>query len=190
MYQKCIDQQTPPELEPGAELDRGEYFRNLKKKHVAKRYQADDNENPKFGFKIKQNHWNYAQNQTGHLSVNQKACIHSEVCSIALQPGNEDYYHVALIDLQSLNKVLGALKSDDALYLVASYQPLENNRCHFELVPVNGTITVWMTIALLFDEPFPQRDKLPIGDEENDKAKNAFEKFDSCFHIIRNVRGG
>jgi hypothetical protein len=187
MYQKCIDQQTPSEKEPGAELDRGEFFRNLKKNHVVKRYEGDDNEKPRFGFKIHKRHWNYAQQQTGPLSVNQKSCIHSEVCSIALQPGNDDYYHVAVINLQSLNREIIEMKSDEALFLVASYQPLENNRCHFELIPKNGTTLAWMAIAAFFDDPFPPG-KMPADKEEERKADVAFKKFSSCIQIIRNVR--
>jgi hypothetical protein len=188
MYQKCIDQQTPPKMEPGAELDRGQFFRNLKKEHVVKRYSGDDSENPDFGFKIHKKHWKYAQQQSGHLSVNQKSCIHSEVCSIALQPGNDDYYHVALIDLHPLNKALVELKSDDALYLIASYKPLENNRCHFEIIPKNGTVLAWMAISTFFDEPFPPRDKMPVGKVEENQARIAYERFCSCFHVIRWVR--
>jgi hypothetical protein len=190
MYQKCIDQQTPPKLERGAVVDRGEFFRNLKKEHVVKRYPGDNDNNPTFGFKIHKRHWKYAQNQNGPLSVNQKSCIHSEACSIALQPGGEDYYHVAIINLQALNEVLGELKSVLASHLVAQYQPIDEipNHCHFEIIPENGTNLAWMEIAALLDAPFPPASKMPVGDDDKRKATTEYEKYHSYLHIIHDVR--
>lgn len=135
MYQRCIDQQTPPKMALGHIIYQGAFFRNLKDEHISKRYDGDDNDNPTYGFKINTKHWKYADRQRGPLSVNLVSCIHSKVCSIALHQGQggEEYYHVAKIDLKALNEMECFRNSP----LCAQYQPIEEipNRCHFEILP-------------------------------------------------------
>jgi hypothetical protein len=186
MKQRCIENQTPPpDLEPGDTVDNGEFFRNLKKDHVAKRYAKDSDDNPRFGFKIRKCHWKYADHQTGPLSVNLRSCIHTEQCSIALQPDGEAYFHVAVLDLRALNES-GLISSQ----FVAQYLPIDeaHNRCHFEIMPLDGTVLQWMQLGACFDTPFPSACKLPAVGEEENQATAALKQFCSYCRIVRWVR--
>ena len=186
MNRRCIEQQTPPHLQPGDTLDAGEFFRNLKTEHVVKRYAGDDNENPVYGFKLHKSHWKYADRQQGPLSVNLCSCIHSEVCSIALHPGGKDYFHVAVINLGAINS-LEALRDSP---FVAQYQPIDAipNRCHFEIVPRDGTVLQWMAIGVLLEQPFPPANKLPVTPDNQKIALEQYARFRSCLDIRRWVR--
>ena len=184
MNQRCIDQQTPPQMEMGQVVTEGEFFRNLKKEHVAKRYEGDDDDTPVFGFKLTTNHWKSADRQPGGLSVNLRSCIHSEVCSIAVHPDRESYFHVALIDLDALNRS-GLLTS----LLVAQYSPDEEtqNRCHFEIVSLDGTVLKWMELRVSLDSAFPQA-KVPSTNEAKSMAAAAYSQFRSYCNIRPWVR--
>jgi len=167
-------------------MDDGEFFRNLKKEHIAKRYGNDpDDDDPRFGFRIHKKHWRYADRQSGPLSVNLRSCMHTERCSIALQPDGEDYFHVAILNLRALN-ASGLISSR----LVAQYSPIEcpQNRCHFEIVPLDGTVLQWMHLAVCLDTPFPSSCKLPAAGQEHDQATAAYEQFQSYCRIVRWVR--
>jgi hypothetical protein len=182
MCQSCIDQQTPPDLASGDVVESGGFFRNLKKDHVAKRYANDDDENPVYGCKVHKKHWRYAEQQRGHLSVNLCSCIHTATCSIAVQPGGEDYFHVAVIDLQALNQC-GMFPP-----LVAQYKPIEpSNRCHFEVFPRDGTILAWMTVMARLHEPFPPG-KLPGTKQDKARALAECARYRACIVITRWVR--
>jgi hypothetical protein len=163
----------------GATLESGHFVRNLKRDWVAKRYQKDDDENPLYGVKLTARHWKYADK---NLSVNLLSCTHSLECSIAIQ-ADESYVHAAVIDLEGFNRRA-------SLTLVAVYQPDENlqNRCHFELMPLNGTVLSWMAIASDLDRPFPPAKNLPITDIDKATAMAEAEKYDSYFRIQRWVR--
>ena len=91
-------------------------------------------------------HWKYADRQRSGLSVNLRSCMHSEACSIALHPGGEEYFHVAALDLKAIER-LRLLSSP----LVAQYSPGEesHNRCHFEIVPLDGTVLKWMELGFV-----------------------------------------
>jgi hypothetical protein len=184
MNRSCIENQTPPNLDLGAILEDGEFFRNLKREHVRKRFTADLDENPRFGFRIHKSHWKYAEQQSASLSVNLRSCMHRECCSIALQPGGEHYYHVAILNLGAIN--------DSRLIpskLVAQYAPIgETNRCHFEIVPLDGTVLQWMALGVSLDSPFPPPDKLPAPGAEEVKATLAYEEFQTCCKIVHWVR--
>ena len=185
MRRRCIEQQTPPEMEPGDTVDHGEFFRNLKKEHVTKRYASDDDQEPTYGFKLHKSHWKYASHQGFGLSVNLRSCIHSEACSIALHPGGERYYHVALVDLHALNQCQFLTSP-----FVAQYRPIEesHNRCHFEIVPLDGTTLKWMELSELLDRPFPPAQKLPATAEDKDSAAREYRKYCSYFEIRRWIR--
>ena len=159
MRQKCIDQRTPPKMELGAVVKNGEFYRNLKKKHAPKRYSGDNDENPKYGYKIANNHWKSEDQHEGQLSVNLVACIHSEVCSIAIHPNAKDYFHVALINLDRLNEALLGLNLNSPL--VAQYRPITGNLCHFEIMPRDGTTLMWFALATFLDDAFPHPRKMP-----------------------------
>jgi hypothetical protein len=171
-------------MESGDVLTGDEFFRNLKKEHVVKRYEDDDNENPVYGFKLSTRHWKYADRQSEGLSVNQRSCIRSAVCSIALHPGGEDYFHVAVLDLKAINDC-GLLTSP----LVARYSPNEqaHNRCHFEIVPLDGTVLKWMELRAFLDSPFPKA-KVPSTDEEKSMAGAAYTQYQSYCDIRLWVR--
>lgn len=185
MNQRCIETQTPPDMERGAIVDDGEFFRNLKKEHVAKRYEKDPDGNPRFGFKIHKSHWKYADHQNGPLSVNLRSCMHTERCSIALQPDGEHYFHVAILNLRALNET-GLISSP----LVAQYSPREetHNRCHFEIAPLDGTVLQWMQLGMCLDSPFPSSCKLPVPGPEEVQATAAHEQFQSYCRIVLWVR--
>lgn len=178
MYQRCIDEQTPPGKQPGDTVDEGEFFRNLRKEHVAKRHQGDDEHQPEYGFKLHKRRWKYWDQQRSGLSVSLRSCIHSEVCSIALQPGGEDYFHVAVIDLGAIN-ACGLLSSS----FVARYEPAPPNVCHFVIWPLDGTVLKWMELAELLDDPFPPANRLPATPEEEAGAKSAYERYRSYIDI-------
>ena len=57
MLQQCIDGQTPPNLDRGDTVETGVFLRNLKKKHVSRRYENDDDESPKYGWKLTNKFW-------------------------------------------------------------------------------------------------------------------------------------
>ncbi len=181
MNQRCIDQQTAPDKQPGDTVDEGQFFRNLKKEHVSRRYPGDDEH--EYGFKLAKRHWKYWDQQRLGLSVSLRSCIHSEVCSIALQPGGEDYFHVAVIDLGAIN-ACGLLSSS----FVAQYDPAPPNMCHFVIVPFDGTVSKWMELADVLDDPFPPAKKLPGTDEEKARARAAYERYRSYIDIRRWVR--
>jgi hypothetical protein len=191
MNQRCIDNQTPPKLNAGEVVEDGVFFRNLKKSHIAKRYENDSDDHPRFGFKITKRHWADAASQ-GLLSVNLESCLHSAQCSIALQPVSEHHYHVAVLNLRKVNIALETIKSSDepSSQLVAKYSPVESprNLCHFEIQSKDGTILDWMKLRVLLDSPFPEC-RLPSHDTEEERdAITAYEKFKSYCKIARWIR--
>lgn len=183
--QQCIDAQDPPELSRGDTVDTGRFFRNVRRDHVVKRYSEDDNDQPQYGFKIKRRHWQHANRPPGAMSVNLVTCMHSEKCSLSLQPGGENYYHVAILDL-------GAINSAQVLsfVLVAQYKPVDDipNHCHFEVVPKDGVVMKWMEFSAVLDEPFPDCGKLPGNEQERQEATKAAEQYRSFVDIKRWVR--
>ncbi|HUT11266.1 MAG TPA: hypothetical protein VMY42_12265 [Thermoguttaceae bacterium] len=183
MYQRCIDHQTAPGNQPGDTINEGEFFRNLKKDHVAKCYGGDDEHQPEYGLKLRKRHWQYWGQQRSGLSVNLRSCIHSEVCSIALQSGGEDYFHVAIIDLGAIN-ACGLLSSS----FVAQYDPAPPNMCHFVILPLDGTVSKWMELAEVLDTPFPPANKLPATSDEKARARLAFDQYRSYIDVRRWVR--
>jgi hypothetical protein len=182
MDQDCLDSQTPPPMSPGDTTESGEYFRNLKKDHVAKRYQDDDNESPSYGFKLTRKCWKDADGQRGDLSVNLVTCIHSAECSLAIQAEGTHYYHVATINLDAVNRMLSTP-------FVAIYAPLDDpkNTCHFEIAPLEGTVSKWQELAALFDDPFPEG-KLPRNENDRARAAEAFAQYQQMIRIRRWVR--
>lgn len=180
MSQQCIDQQIAPDMEPGDTVKHGQFFRNLQKGHVAKRYAGDDDSNLEYGLKLTTSHWKYADRQSGQLSVNLQACMHSEVCSIALHPEGENYFHVAVIDLAALNRLLDSP-------FVAKYSRLPDNKCHFEIMPLDGTVSKWMEIRELFDRPFPPG-KMPNSKQDKAKAAKEYAEYRAYCDIRRWVR--
>jgi hypothetical protein len=117
------------------------------------------------------------------LSVNLETCMHSMTCSIATHPNGLHYYHVATLDL-------GALSSALSSPFVAQYKPEPEiqNRCHFEIMPLNGTTMRWMEPGVLLDAPFPPAKKLPISPEDQAKAKAEYDTYRQIVQIRRWVR--
>ena len=185
MKQRCIEQQTAPSIEHGDVVSEGEFFRNLKREHVSKRFAGDDDKNPAYGFKLSNSHWKDADRQGQGLSVNLRTCIHSEACSIAMHPFAEGYFHVAVLDLGAMN-VSGLLASP----LVAQYAPVEDtrNRCHFEIMPLDGTVLPSMALRVLLNDPFPPAAKLPSTNDERSRAAAAYTQYRSYCEIRRWVR--
>ena len=165
-------------MRPGDTRRDGEFFRNLRKEHVRRRNQEDDNDQPEYGYTLDRRHWQYWDKQRSGLSTNLASCIHSEVCSIALHPDGEDYFHVARIDLGAINRS-GLLSS----LLEAQYEPDPPNRCHFVIVPLDGVATKWMELRNALDALLPRASKLPTTDEEKAKARAACDKHRSLIDI-------
>ena len=128
--------------------------------------------------------WKDADNQGGNFSVNLRSCIHSDECSIAIHPHNGEYYHVALIELAEFN-ASGRISCP----LVAQYKPIEEdqNLCHFEFFPKDGTVLKWMELRVALDDPFPPG-KMPTCKDEEDKASAAFVQYQSLLTIRRWIR--
>lgn len=170
-------------MERGDTIDHGEFFRNLKKEHVAKRYQGDDDHRPEYGFKLRKRHWKYWDQHRSGLSVNLQSCIHSEVCSIVLHSEADDYFHVARIDLGAINRCPSLSSS-----FVAQYDPAPPNKCHFVILAFEGTVSKWMELADLLDDPFPPAKKLPTTPGETATARSAHENYRSYIDIRFSVR--
>lgn len=184
LREQCVKNQTPPRIKRGDEEYAGYFFRNLKRKHVAKRYEKDKDEDPEYGYTITKRHWTEAGTAGGAFSVNLVDCIHSRECSIAIQPGSQEYYHVARINLAEVNGLSGL-----STRFVAQYQPVEEdqNSCHFEILPTDGTILKWMELYEILEGPFPVG-KLPQSKEEKRKAESECERYAQILQIRRWVR--
>lgn len=174
----------PPKMRRGDTTAAGRFFRNLKQKHVSKRYRGDNDEEPRYGYRLTHKHSRDAQNQPGGFSVNQVACIRTPECSIAIQPGSEECHHVACIDLDALN-ASAALTTR----FLAQYQPIveHQNRCHFELIPEDGTATKWLELYEVMEGP-PTQEKLPSTTEAEEEARLVAQRFAGIFSIHRWVR--
>jgi hypothetical protein len=101
-----------------------------------------------------------------------------------MQPGSEQYYHVARINLDALNEI-GALTTR----FLAQYRPIveQQNRCHFELIPEDGTATKWLELYEVMEGPRTQ-EKFPSTREAEEQARLVAERFDRIFGIHRWVR--
>jgi hypothetical protein len=183
MYQRCIDEQTPPTLTRGDVVDQGEFLRNLKKDHIAKRYAKDTDDKPEYGYKLKSRQWKHWGEHVCGLSVNLRSCIHSEVCSIAIDPNGPGYFHVARIDLGTINHS-GLMTSP----LVAQYDPVPPNECHFLILPRDGTVSVWMELATVLDDLSLDVVNLPTNEEEQAQAKTAYDRYRALIDIRAWVR--
>ena len=171
-------------MERGDTTDVGYFFRNLKPRHVAKRYEKDIDEHPEYGYRITSRHWREADTAGGAFSVNLADCIHSPECSIAIPSGSEQYYHVACIDLAQVNG-LGALSTR----FVAQYKPVkeDKNDCHFEILPEGGTTLKWLELYDILEGPFLP-EKLPRTNEEKRRAELERERYARILQIQRWVR--
>jgi len=184
MYQHCVDGQTAPDMDPGDVTQSGVYLRNLKKNHVSKRYEDDDDGHPAYGFKLSNKHWKDASRQAGDLSVNLESCIHTAECSIVVQVDTDRYFHVARIDLDALNRARQLSSS-----FVAIYKPEDSpkNLCHFEVAPLDGTVSKWQELQALFDRPFPEC-KMPRSEGDKATAAAEYREYRSFLDIRRWVR--
>ncbi len=173
----------------GTHLSEGHLFRNLKPRHVAKKYESDGNEDPKYGRKLSGRFWKDVSNEPGDLSVNEVVCSVSEKCSIQLQEGSSDYSHVATINLALLNEFSEQHK------FVAVYKPVKKkegsehpgNPCHYEILPTTGTATANIILRKEFkDKPFPGG-RLPVGNDDVAKATEFVAQYDQMISIKLNV---
>ncbi|QDV56998.1 hypothetical protein [Rosistilla oblonga] len=182
----CIEGQQPPDLEKGDTVTRGRFLRNLKKKGEAtKRYPGDNDENPLYGLKLSTKFWKNASGN-GDMSINEQACVSSDVCSIEIHPNSQQYYHVAVLNLAEINRVMGEH------IFVAQYLPLKDpphgpNACHFELLPLNGSTQSLFALQTELDKPFPPG-KMPDGNDNEIAAKTATAEYQEIVVIRRWVR--
>jgi hypothetical protein len=49
LREKCVKIQIPPNMRRGETTPSGHFLRNLKKKHVSKRYAGDNDKQPRYG---------------------------------------------------------------------------------------------------------------------------------------------
>lgn len=182
MRDECLQKQTPPEgLDVGASRDSGLYLRNLKRGHVRLRFQGDDPTSPAYGHKLSSEFWKDEKKQVGKLSVNEKNCVGGDVCSIAIQKCSERYHHIAEIDLSAVN----AAKISESRF-IAVYSPTDDlpvNKCHFEILSEDSTVTGMQVLQCLLDDPFPERNNLPKNEVDKRTALDAFESFSAIIKI-------
>jgi len=182
MLEECLEKQTSPEgLNVGASRDSGLYLRNLKNGHVKLRFQGDDPSIPVYGHKLSAEFWKDEKRQGGQLSVNEKNCVGSDACSIAIQKCSERYHHIAEIDLSAVN----AAKISESRF-IAVYSPTDDlpvNKCHFEIQSEDSTVTGMQVLQCLLDDPFPECKSLPNNELEKQKALDAFESFNAIIKI-------
>lgn len=174
---------TPPSIRPWQIKRDGNYYRNLSRNEVAKRYERDEDAQPEFGYKLKKTNkwrWTARDGQEG-LSTNLTDCISSPICSILLHPNSDNYNHVVEIRLPQLSMAI-------AMALVAQYTPDQLNKCHFNVLPLEDDIdSVQRAIEDLLTRDFPPS-RLPTSPKQVEQARIAKSKFDSVFMIHRNCR--
>ena len=183
---ECVSQQKARDLDRGRAISSGVFARNLKKKQeISKRYEKDSDETPEFGYKLTQKFWNNAINQND-MSFNLYACVCSNVCSIAVHPHADQYYHVAHFDLTAINQAI----PDHSF--TCQYDPIDGapdgpNLCHFELVPLEGSTQSLFALQSLLDNPFPSG-RMPDGPVARTAAFEATESYSKLIQIFRWVR--
>ena len=181
--QTCLDRQQRPPLERSERREDGSYYHNLQRKHVAKRYENDDDDEPVFGFKLKDKVFRLRPDESGP-SVNEVECAGCPECSIAVHPTPQSFYHVLTIDLAELRTRLPA-HPFAAVFLPVKDPP---NDCHFELLPMEGTTRSLQALRQEMDQPFPDGKKVPRDDEGRKAAADAWKDYRRLFPIRRWVR--
>lgn len=186
---ECFENAEVPFLEYGSQLSSGVFYRNLKKKHISKKYESDDDSDPDYGWKLSGKFWKDAIRELGDLSLNECNCAKGVECSIYLQDGSDDYVHVAILDVEKLNEFL--LQHN----FVAVYKPVKakegsehpGNPCHFELTAATGTESANVLLRKEFSsKPFPGK-RIPAGEEQISKAKILVSEYDSVLSFVRNA---
>lgn len=186
---ECVKRQSPPSnIQLGDVLPDGCFLRNLKKEHAKLRFQNDDPENPQYGRKLHPSFWRDATKQPGGLSVNDAKCTGSASCSIATQVDAHRYFHVASLDLGALNSL-----PELTTRIVAVYDPIDDdvekpNLCHFEILPEDGTVSKLQELMVALDNPFPDCLKLPSDEVIEQKAENAWQRYQEILDIQPWVR--
>lgn len=143
---------------------------------------------PEYGRRLKTSKvkkWRDIHGQRG-ISVNLRPCIRSPACSILIHPNADQFCHVWEIQLDVLNGHLTHLNDG----FVAQYKPVDDNKCHFELMVLNGSFTP-TEIVVLLDHlersfPPPERDppkgsRPPVGAEES--ARTAAREYGAVVEI-------
>jgi len=182
----CIQSQRLPGLALGATLAKGCFYRNLKKNGEAtKRYAGDDDDNPLYGLKLSSKFWRNAS-RNGDMSINEQDCVLSAACSIAIHPCADEYYHVATLNLAEINRAMGE-HTFVAQYVPLTEPPAGPNACHFELLPLNGSVQPLFALQTELDKPFPPG-KMPDGDKNRATAASATEAHEKVVVIRRWIR--
>ena len=157
----------------------------MKKNEVAKRFENDDDSNATYGYKLTKKFWNNAVQQND-LSLNEQNCVATEACSIAIHKQAECYFHVAKLDLATINlKLIGH-------QFAACYDPLVAppdgpNSCHFELLPMNSSTQSLFALQTLLDSPFPPG-RMPNSPTDRAIATIATNAYREVVEINRWVR--
>jgi len=181
-----VSAQVAPKLEKGDAIHAGVFVRNLKKTDdVTKRYENDDTESPLYGFKLTGKFWRNA-NKTGDMSINLRDCVRSDDCSIAIHPNAEDFYHVARFDLAQVNTIL-PLHPFAAQYDPLIEPPDGPNKCHFVLLPTEGTTQSIFALQSELDKPFPVC-RMPDSNADKDAADAAASRYRRMVTILKWVR--
>ena len=144
----CWEKAKANDYEP--ELNKGKFIRNLHRAHVSKIFERDDNEKPKYGWRLTRGFEKatFGEGDRGYPSVNiSTGC--SEYCSILLQPkhGSSISRHTVTFDLGKINELFPDLSlvakhskvapQEDHDFGFESEHP--GNPAHYEFFPSEGT---------------------------------------------------
>lgn len=176
----CLAEARRPQLEEGDMRYDGRYARNCPKEGVPKRYPQDNEVPPEFGRRVKERqvfNWSlHAPEGQRGLSTNCMECVRTPCCSLLIN-ANEHHTHVVIIDLENLSDEI-------AMELAAQYAPLENNPCHFNIVPTENDLEfVRMALEDLMRDAFPKAKKKPHG-EDAVKARELAAHYHAIFEVV------
>jgi hypothetical protein len=175
MRQSCVEAQKAPSLEDGALRDEGFYYRNVKGKHMPRRYPEDKKDPPVYGYRLKPDHWKDASKRNDGFSINCADCC-SPRCSILLSNLPPDFRAVLRFSLDALSRCVNQT-------LVAQYAPFEDNGCHFDLLSLESTKTAYLLLKDCFESSqFPT--EYPKESDSEAKALQSLERQSIVFLML------
>jgi hypothetical protein len=180
-------------------LNEGKFIRNLNRKHVAKVFERDSDEDPAYGWRLTNKFKKAILGEgAGYPSVNISAgCC--EKCSILLQPkhGTSISRHVVTFDLGKINELFPELG------LVAKHRKVEpaeshdfefesahpGNPAHYEFFPNEGTMKqiIKLRNKLFGMASFIKEQARELPQECTPELKQKMEIRDQCLSFKRNV---
>lgn len=146
--ESCLEAAKRPGLEPGDEVERGKFWRNLRGQDLKKFVAGDSSTDPVHGRRVTPHQWGWKpQHSRDGLSVNSPECCSSAACSLLLQ-GDAELLHIAEFELGEFARAIG-------IDLVAIWDPLPANPCHYCIVAAEGNmLDMYMRIKERLKELF------------------------------------